>query len=234
MKRILLSLILSLPLISMGQSLTITYGDSSVFGHVNSHDVEAHIHVQNLTGSDQDVMVKRIDGNYNNITDSNAICWGVCFAPDVSVSPFPISIDANKKDSTNFVAHLYPDGDRLTGCGDITYVFFIDGNPSDSVAFTINYCLTADFSIEEDQISHDLSVFPNPAVGKTTVSYKLSSNENNFFELYNLLGTTIYSQKLTEREGQFELNVSEYSKGIYFYALKSQGTIVENKKMVIK
>tara|TARA_R110002072_G_scaffold9144_20_gene44980 strand:- start:1569 stop:2273 length:705 start_codon:yes stop_codon:yes gene_type:complete len=234
MKKIILSLILIAPCFGLAQSLTITKADTNVIANVNSTDIEGHIQIKNTTSSDLDVMVRRIDGNYNNITDNNAICWGLCFQESVSQSPYPITIPANTTDTSNFVGHVYPDGDKLIGCGPITYVFWVDGSPSDSVIFTINYCLTADFDIDENRIEKSLSVYPNPAIGKTTVSYTLDQSQNNVFELYNLLGSKVFVQNIEGAKGEFELNVSQYSKGVYYYALKTDGVLVETKKMVIK
>lgn len=234
MKKIILALILIVPSFGQAQSLMITHGDSNVVGNVNSPDVEGHIQVRNTTGAELDVLVRRIDGNYNNISDNNAICWGLCFQESVSQSPYPIPISANTTDTTNFVGHVYPDGDKLIGCGPITYVFWVDGTPSDSVIFTIDYCLTADFDIDENRIEKSLSVYPNPAIGKTTVTYSLDENENNVFELYNLLGSKVFVQNIQGATGEFELNVSEFSRGVYYYALKTDGSVVETKKMVIK
>lgn len=234
MKKIILSLIFIVPTLGQAQSLSIAHGDSNVVGNVNSQDIEGHIQISNTTSAELDVMVRRIDGNYNNITDNNAICWGLCFQESVSQSPYPIPIPANSTDTSSFVGHLYPDGDKVIGCGPITYVFWVDGSPSDSVSFTINYCLTADFDIDENKIEKSLSVYPNPAIGKTTVTYNLDESESNVFELYNLLGSKVLVQNIEGASGEFELDVAKFSKGVYYYALKTEGTVVETKKMVIK
>ncbi len=234
MYRYLLAVILILPTFSWGQSLEIVWGDANVVGNVNSPDIEGHVYVRNTTKNDLDVKVKRIDGNYNFVTDNNAICWGVCFQETISESPFPIEIEGETTDSTNFVAHVYPDGDKRLGCGPITYVFFVDGNPTDSVAFTMNFCLSNAISLEENKLPGTLTVFPNPVLGRAKVSYNLDNSGDNYFELYNLLGSKVRQETLRGLEGEFEFDASELPSGVYYYALKSEGKIVETKKMVIK
>ena len=236
MKKHLLTILLSLPLFLAAQSLEIVYADSLVKGNAStSGDIYGYIHIKNTAKVDQNVLVKRIDGlGYTNLTDSNAICWDQCFNPDVSVAPHSIKIKAEQTNTSDFVGHVYPDKDGMPATGSVTYVFYVEFNETDSVAFTMNFEVTQDFDLEENQAANKLSVFPNPVVGKANVSYSLSSDDNNYFELYTLVGTKVLERKIEEREGEFEFDASGFDSGVYFYTLKSDGKIIETRKMVIK
>lgn len=204
-------------------------------GHAtHDNDIEGHVAIKNTTKADLNVLVKRIDVGYTALTDSNAICWGACFNPDVSVALFSIKIPGETTNDKDFVAHVYPDQDGMPSSGSITYVFYVEFNETDSIVYTMNFEVTQDFDLDENQNLNTLSVFPNPAIGKTQVSYKLNNQDENYFELYSLLGTKVFERQLNGREGEFEFNVSEFSQGVYYYALKSKGEVVETKKMVIK
>lgn len=236
MKKFLLTLILLSPFVFKAQSsLEIVYADTLVEGNVNSAtDIAGHIWIRNTAKVGQNVLVRRVDSNYTDLTDSNAICWGTCFSPDESVALFSIPIGGEDTNKIDFISHVYPDEASNIGCGPITYIFYIEFDPTDNVRFTMNYCLTADFDLDEDKIVNKLSVFPNPAIGTTKVSYTLDSKGENFFELYNLLGKKVYEHGIEGSNGEFEFNAKDFSSGVYYYAFKSNGEVLETKKMVIQ
>jgi len=225
-----LSFIISGSLIS--QSLEITYADTVVEGHASlSSDVYGYIHVKNVGSTDQSYKVKRIDKNYNALTDSNAICWDVCYQTSVSVSPTAIPI--NVGDSyTGFSGHVYPDMDGTPISGPITYVFFASEDPNDSVAFTVTYSLTPNFSVEEEKVDV-VSIYPNPASDWLTVKYS-GNSMNRSFSIKNIVGKAVYTRQLSNNYNEYRIDVSSFIPGVYFYELKEDGKAVETKKLIIR
>lgn len=94
--------------------------------------------------------------------------------------------------------------------------------------------LSKKLELGDETEKRSIVVFPNPLVDKSKVSYNLKHNVDNFFTVYSLLGTKVFEKKLITKKGEFYLEVSDFSPGVYYYALKSKGEVVETKKMVVK
>ncbi|AEV32894.1 T9SS type A sorting domain-containing protein [Owenweeksia hongkongensis] len=237
MKLKLLSLLLCAGSMVMAQSLTIENVDSSHTSGdaVTADDLTIDINIRNNSSQAIEVGCKRIDKNYNALTDSNAICWVVCYKASVSVSPGTITIGAGQATGGGdvFIGHVYPDQDGVNRSGPITYVWYDVDNPSDSVAFTANYEVTGGIGIEEKSFD-EFAVYPNPASGILNVKYTGMRGESASFELVSMVGTKVYSRELTEVDDQLKLDVSKLSRGVYFYIIKSNGEVTTSKKLVIK
>ena len=70
-----------------------------------------------------------------------------------------------------------------------------------------------------------MNVFPNPANGKTTISYSIAVKSNVSIELYNLVGekvTTFLNENKASGSYSNELNLKDagVNAGIYFLKLK--------------
>lgn len=151
MKNILLALLMSVMGTSVLMSQTlglswdgqdIPHGDTVyVYGEVVEdnmfYEILSYALVHNTGDRDMDVMAKR---NEIDIVPGtvNELCWGACFPPDVSVSPYPITIPAGGvTDPTAFNGHYKPQAQAGTSI--IEYTFFDQDNPADSVSMTVFY-----------------------------------------------------------------------------------------------
>lgn len=238
MKIKLLSLILAFGGLAFGQSLSIERIDTTHCRESNANlanELIAYLDVKNNSGNTIDVLAKRIDKGYNGLTDSNAICWGgQCWTPSTSVSPFSAPLAAGQTSNpADFSAHVYPDGDGLCLAGPITYVFFDANNPSDSVAYTINYKVGTCVSLKEETFSN-FSLYPNPATNELNIKYSGMKGEEVSFELVNMIGTKVYTREFSEVADHIRLDISNLARGVYFYIIKSDGIVTSSKKMVIK
>lgn len=239
MKKILCSILLALTgVMSLSaQSLQVVYLDSLVQGNAfNDGDISGIAVVENISSDTVDVRLKRIDANYNALTDSNAICWGLCFTPDISVSPpsFTRSIAPGKQDTA--ILHVYPDKDGRNRSGAITYVFFSSDNPSDSVAYDIQYEVLRDLGYSQFQAAEpQLEVFPNPMHGpQGHFRYQLGASQRAFLEVRNLVGKTLLRQQLTTPKGKIPFSTRGWPQGIYLYSLEINGKVLETKKMILR
>ncbi len=218
--------------ITSGQSLSITAADTTVFGNASSDgDISGDITVTNTSNSAAKYIAKRIDKNYNSLTDSNAICWGICYIPSVSVAPSE-EIKAKESFTGNF--HVYPDMDGNPQQGPIRYVIYNEADPTDSVSFTMNFQVTTDFSVNEIPERPTLTVFPNPAKDRLSVSYDLKGANDGSFELVSVLGKKVFSKNLQQENGEFELNLRNLSRGVYFYNLKTSGQTVSTRRLIVQ
>jgi hypothetical protein len=83
------------------------------------------------------------------------------------------------------------------------------------------------FSLEQN--------FPNPATEMTTVKMNVVKSGKYTVEVMNMLGQVVLTQELGnlgQGPTSFELNVSDYQAGVYFYTVKS-GSLAQSKKMII-
>lgn len=237
MKIKLLALILGMASVSFSQSLSIENADSSkaVGDAYTAIDLETHINIRNNSSQTLDVGCKRIDKNYNQLTDDNAICWVACYSTSVSVSPQTIIIGAGQVTggTDTFIGHVYPDGDGVNRKGAITYVWYDVNNPTDSVAYTVNYEVTGGIGLNEETFDQ-FSVYPNPATSKLNIKYAGMKGGNTSFELVNMVGNRVYSKQLESKNAELKLDISNLPRGVYFYIVKSDGQVSSSKKLVIK
>ncbi len=217
---------------SFAQTLSIIEADSVVYGNAsNSVDIFGYVTVKNVSNLDGNYLVKRIDANYNELTDSNAICWQTCFNPEVSVALFPLTIRAGQE-NREFVGHVYPDGDGVPRSGAITYVFYKQFDETDSIAFTMQFEVTTNFSLDETKLP-EVTVFPNPASDRISVKLENINGEKTDFQLYNMVGGRIFTKTISSDE-HFDIDLKKLSRGIYFYTLRQGNKALITKKLVVQ
>lgn len=217
------------------QSLQIVKLDTLVRGNAwTDGDIAGYAVVQNVSSLPVEVALRRIDGNYNELTDSNAICWGLCFTTNISQNPpsFNRTIDPGETDTA--IVHVYPDLDGYTRSGPITYVLFDYFNTTDSVAFDVNFQVDGVPLSTIEFTKPEISVYPNPADDFLRVQYSVAEGKNNSFELINLVGAKVYQQNLDAQQSELELDLTALNPGVYFYTLKSDGEALVSRKLVIQ
>jgi hypothetical protein len=236
MKRVHLSLLLLLFGSGlMAQSLIIEKFDSLIVGNAaRDSDIYGYSTVKNISSDSILVRFKRIDQAYTALTDSNAICWGICFTTNISVSPAQFSKWVQPGDTATATTHVYPDGDGFAGSGPITYVFFDSNNPNDTATYTANYRLNGNPVSLTERFEQTLEVYPNPATDYLKVNFNHNETWKASFELLNLLGVTVRGSDFFTGENNLQINLQGLAKGVYFYRLILDGNAVLSKKLVIK
>lgn len=77
-----------------------------------------------------------------------------------------------------------------------------------------------------------IKVYPNPASDKLFISAsELNNGDNYTFELYSMLGTKL--ARIAVENTTTEINLSDYTSGIYFVTLKQNNQPVANQKFII-
>lgn len=77
-----------------------------------------------------------------------------------------------------------------------------------------------------------IKIYPNPANDKLFIStIGLEKHTKYEIELYSVLGQQILSAKL--ENGESEINLREYTNGLYFVILKQNNTILSQQKFII-
>jgi hypothetical protein len=238
MKKITLLTLLVLGTLSSLQaqlSLEMEKVDSVVIGNAwVDGDLAGYAVVKNTSPLPVEVALRRIDGNYTELTDSNAICWGLCFTTDISQNPPAFNRTIQPGETDTAFLHVYPDLDGYTRTGDITYVLFDYYNPTDSVAFDITFQVNGIPLSQIELKEATVSVYPNPAQDFLRIQYDVNSSENAVFELINLVGAKVYAGNLDKSQTEIELDLKDFNPGVYFYTLKVDGQSITSKKLVIK
>ena len=89
--------------------------------------------------------------------------------------------------------------------------------------------------INESHIDNEtLNIYPNPATNQITMEFDLAETKNTFIEIKNLLGQTvenITNTAFSKGANKIEIEINEFSKGLYFIQLQSGNKII-NKKFV--
>lgn len=86
--------------------------------------------------------------------------------------------------------------------------------------------LSAVVGIEDIENQQDIVVFPNPTNGIFTTN---STQQINTIEVFNNLGQTVYSKKVTSKNTTIDL--TSFPKGLYLVQLKTNNKVV-TKKMI--
>lgn len=215
-------------------SLTIIQQDTLVTGNAwVDNDLAAYAVVENVGALPVEVALRRIDENYTTLTDSNAICWGLCFTTNISQNPASFNRVIQPGGTDTAIVHVYPDLDGYANSGAIQYVLFDYFNTTDSVAFTVNFEVTGILS-EPEFDKPELNVYPNPAEDFLRIQYQVASNSKASFELINLVGARVFQQNLDANANELEIDLSDLNGGVYFYTLKVDGEVNISKKLVIK
>lgn len=200
-------------------------------GHPSDDEIVAYVFVHNTTASAIDVMVKKVEINILGGT-TNTFCWGLCFPPNIYISPDPKTINGNSWDSIDFSGHYNPL--TITGGSKIRYVFFNRANPSDSVCVNVNYeawMVGIDNQIAKNTLS---GAYPNPANNMVTFEYSGNNANAGSVIIRDIVGTIVKQSDLASTSGKVSVNTADLPDGIYFYSLVVNGTSVTTKKLVVR
>ncbi len=230
-KALLIAALVFLGVKGQSQSLEVTPTDLIVYGHpMSTSDMVAHAGIRNNSSNAIDVKVRR-RYNANHLTDSNAICWGVCFSTKIDTSLTTISLQPGERNENDFSGHVYPNRDGQVFTGDITYIFYDANNPSDSASMTISFELTNSFSVPE--LKKGWNVYPNPATDHFYVAPLNSEWMQGKLVLTDMLGKVVKTKPLSSSEGRVRISTSDLRNGVYIYALYDGNTLIEKRKLVV-
>ena len=145
-KKLLFTLIACLFLLTgFSQSLTLQTpegvnipngGEITIYGEETDFEIVCHLFVTNNSASALNVSLTRhhiymVSGSHSSF------CWGMCYDTSINNSAFPVEIDAGATDEYSFSGHYNPYGN--IGVAKISYTFFDDNNPNDSIMVIVNF-----------------------------------------------------------------------------------------------
>jgi len=87
---------------------------------------------------------------------------------------------------------------------------------------------------ETNQQQPSWTIYPNPAANSSTIAIESSVN-NGVLEIYNSLGSKVYSQNISnESNSEISLNTQNLTNGIYIVSLKSDNQTWQKKLIINK
>lgn len=195
--------------------------------------------IRNLTGRTLPVIVEKeplkvVEGT------ANSFCWGMCFGPDVMVSPDPVDVEGLGVSGDHMLSFHYQvdptfSGDLnecLPGTTVVKYYAYQEGNPSTKICLEVWFAYNAN-----DVAEHTFSfgqAYPNPAT--STVHFDLQSESDASIDavVYNLLGQEVKSQLVSGRQNRVTIAVDDLQPGIYFCRFSVNGEMVKTEKFIVK
>lgn len=172
---------------------------------------------------------------------------------DVQLSNIGLTVSCNNNGDSPNPCHFLP-GNAY--CGDIAgiptaagefqvkifvSVFFIFAGTPQVIPYAFeNYTLNIlqEVAILEPTVNQNVlnQNSPNPVVNKTAISYELTQSQDVTFEVRNIVGQLVYSQKSKARKGNntIELNTSNFESGVYIYSIQFADKKLSRHMMVQK
>lgn len=221
-----------------GQTLLLTHegnevNEDSVFLSATPEDllVSIHFSVTNHTEDPMDVRVMKTESQVVTGT-FNTFCWaGVCFAPDVYVSPLTQILDAGETDSTSFVADYQPMGQLGTTI--IRYTFQNIANAADSVSVTVFFEVGSTGIESTGSSDPQVWVYPNPANRFLAIRNNTPIAGPLSVSLFNSVGQVVLKRMLTSPNQTWTWALPPLPDGIYYLKIGNRSGWHDFRKVLI-
>jgi len=161
----------------------------------------------------------------------NYFCWTVCYGPSVNVSDPTDNLTLQANGVFNDIFLDYKPSGQL-GETVIRYVIQNVQDVNDSASITVHWNASPTSIKEVTTIAKLASLYPNPANDNVTVSYAINQGQASL-EIKNLLGQIQRVTPIIAGSKSANLNLADLPRGIYFVTLKSNGNIVDTKRLVV-
>ena len=235
--RLLFTLLLSIAfLFTYAQSLELIYEGETiehnaevvVEGSAFDPEIVAELDVTNNGSTAVDVWVQRYEEEMVPGTMSY-FCWGLCYAPSVSLSLISINIEAGATNEVDFSAHYSANGN--SGQSTISYTLYDGNNPNDSVSvrFLFNGLIT---DINDKYTQRDIKAYPVPANDYLTLEMPEKSGIEYQVEILNITGAVLKTTQSTNSIVQ--ISMQDLHNGIYFYRVSNGKEFIAVDRFVVQ
>ena len=187
--------------------------------------------LRNLTSNDIDVIVEKeilesLDGTMN------WFCWGLCFSPDIFVSPSPVTVAANSITEESALSFHAMFEDDVFGYLVVRYYAYEERNPEDRISIIVKFHKSGagvDSYLRPMLMSQ---AYPNPASSMVNFNYDFDGSLTAV--VYNIVGQEVLRKDLNANVGQLSLPVADLNDGIYFCTMMVNGRDYTTQKFVVK
>ncbi|MBX7227889.1 MAG: PKD domain-containing protein [Chitinophagales bacterium] len=80
---------------------------------------------------------------------------------------------------------------------------------------------------------YTIKAYPNPAQEKVTFQIEGGDAENMTLEIYDMMGTKLWTNPISATHSSFDVDVSHFIDGTYLYMLKVDDVVVNSDKLLI-
>ena len=189
-----------------------------------------HMYVRNNTQEPMRVLIeKEVIQDLEGVM--NTFCWGMCFGPDVIVSPDANEVPAGDINTDELSFHALYNED-VFGDVIVKYYAYEERTPEQRVSIVVRFRKSG-VGVAENVASFG-HAYPNPASLVVHFDYELSASNTVSVSVYNLLGQEVLNQNLNSLQGQVTISVADLNEGIYFCNLVVNGRAVKTEKFVVK
>jgi len=109
-----------------------------------------------------------------------------------------------------------------------------DGFYFDDLTISVISPSTGNTTTQDNTLSDQLVVYPNPVSEKLFLKYSPSTTDNLSAVIYNAVGKSVARHHLSPLVGQAGISVGELKPGLYFIALKSGDITLSVKKFLVE
>jgi len=216
---------------------------SALPGTEEATQLAAHVDLVNMTGTEFDMKCRREIVNMpNGATES--FCWGgLCYAEGTAISIFNDTLEPDgtivSEGDDGFSGYYSYNGN--TGEAEITYIFYEESFSPNEIRLTALFCVdeasVCETYLGTNEIIQEPSLgdaSPNPANGNVLLSYDFSTlGGAKYIVVRDAIGNEVEKINLNNRLGLVAFNVADYSSGMYFYSLVSDGTSIQTKRLMV-
>jgi len=216
----------------------ITYGDTVVLNA--DPDTSELVFHGVLTNNTDDSVTIKVQRRFIHLLDGavHYFCWGQCYIPNqdsIFVSPSYIGLNAGEWTTEwDFAGHYEPVG--AVGTSLVEYKFFNIDNEDEQLTVVVKYVTTPNGII--DQVMEDgyiSEIYPNPATHFINLDYELTSKVNNAnISVMNLLGSVVKNVEIDKNSTNLRLDISNLTKGVYFYSVVINNKVYKTKKLIVR
>ncbi len=187
--------------------------------------------LRNLTGQDMKVLVeKEVIDDLEGVI--NYFCWGLCFSPDIIVSPDAVEVTANNVTEEGALSFHAMFDETVFGKVKVKYYAYEERNPDQKVSIVVVFHRSG-AGIGDNAHSMTFgTAYPNPASSQVNFDYSLDGSLCAV--VYNLLGQEVMREQLNANIGRMTLSVADLQEGIYFCTMMVDGRAWSTQKFVVK
>lgn len=235
MKKIFTLLVLMSALIANAQTIRILHNGNAlndcdtVFVPVdeNGDQVDAFLGYQNLSNNAIEFQVRKEVISIPQDADM-MFCIGDCYTGNLSQPQTLAAGQIVSSDDHQYAFHAIYSGSSESAL--VKYTFFLTNDENDKISFFIAYSTSS--SLKPADMTKILSAYPNPASRVVNIEYAAPSTNANLV-IKNLTGREVYRTAVSQT-GKKQVDISQFSPGVYLYGVEVNGKMLCTKKLLVK
>ena len=215
---------------AMSQSIVLTPHLNPVFGSADEFEISTEISVENTSENAINLLASREVIGFLPQGASNYFCWDLCYPANIDFSSGALTIEANSTNETSFSVHYLPS--ETSGSTVVKYCVFDESNMADSAC--VNVTFTTESTSISDKNNNFFSEFhPNPSSSMAYLDYDLKLGQVANVIVSDMLGSVVFNETITNKEGTISFDFSNHKSGLYFANIIIDGETKTMKRLVV-